>query len=154
MEQKKSLILIVDDNEVILKTISLKLKANNYDAVTAIDGSQALAAVRERKPDLILLDISFPPDVASGGGVPWDGFRMLEWFHRIDEAKDTPIIIITAGDAVKYKAHAIASGAAAFFQKPINTDELVEVIQQTLAGPKKATVAQTSAGGGALKMAS
>jgi CheY-like chemotaxis protein len=143
MEQKKSLILIVDDNEVILKTLSLKLKANNYNVVTAIDGSQALAVVRKQKPDLILLDISFPPDVASGGGVPWDGFRILEWFHRLEEAKNIPIFIITSGEAAKYRERAIAAGASAFFNKPINNAELLAIIEQILSAQKKETFAQT-----------
>ena len=92
MQQKT--ILIIDDNEVILKTLSMKLKAKDYRVETALDGSEALSAVRKIRPDLILLDISFPPDVAHGGGVPWDGFRMLEWFSRMDEAKNTPVITI------------------------------------------------------------
>jgi CheY-like chemotaxis protein len=130
MDQKKTLVLIVDDNEVILRTLSLKLKSQDYDVVTALDCSQALGVVRSRRPDLILLDISFPPDVGHGGGVPWDGFRMLEWFRRIDEAKNTPIIIITGGDAGKFKDRALAAGAAAFFPKPINNDELLSVIEK------------------------
>lgn len=142
MDRKKILILIVDDNEVILKTLSFKLKANNYDVVTALDGSQALSAVRNQKPNLILLDISFPPDVAHGGGVPWDGFRMIDWFRRIDEAKDTPIIIITGGDASECKDRALAAGAVAFFRKPIDNDELVTTIQKVLSEHKKETIAQ------------
>ncbi|MEI9865127.1 MAG: response regulator [Limisphaerales bacterium] len=68
---KAKRILIVDDNEVILKTVSLKLQGAGYKVVTALDGAEAVAAVRREAPDLILLDISFPPDV---GGVEWDGF--------------------------------------------------------------------------------
>src|SRR5438105_2044489 len=64
-------VLVVDDNKVILKTLSLKLSANGYAIVTAEDGAAAVRAVRSEKPDLILLDVSFPPDVAHGGGVPW-----------------------------------------------------------------------------------
>ena len=51
MDQKKPVILVVDDNEVILRTLSMKLKANDYDDVTAMDGSEALAAVRKQRPD-------------------------------------------------------------------------------------------------------
>ena len=63
-------ILVVDDNEVILKTLSLKLGSAGYSVVTAIDGSAAVACARREKPDLILLDISFPPDVAHSDGIP------------------------------------------------------------------------------------
>jgi DNA-binding response OmpR family regulator len=141
MDLKKALILIVDDNEVVLKTLSMKLTANDYEVVTALDGSQALSVVRRQRPDLILLDISFPPDVGHGGGVPWDGFRMIEWFSRMDEVKTTPVIIITAGDAAKYKDRALAAGAAAFFQKPINNDELLATINKILGTHVEETTA-------------
>ena len=127
------MVLVVDDNEVILRTLAFTLKASGYEVVTATDGSQALAAARRQKLDLILLDISFPPDVAHGGGVPWDGFRILEWFNRMAEAKDVPVIIITSSDASKYRDKALAAGATAFFQKPVNTEELIAEIQKIIA---------------------
>src|ERR1043165_8886949 len=88
-------ILVVDDDAIIIRTLSFKLKSNGYDVLTAVDGSEAVATVRREKPDLILLDLSFPPDVAFGGGVPWDGFLIMDWVRRIEELKHTPIIIIT-----------------------------------------------------------
>src|ERR1051326_7105185 len=112
MNRKK--ILIVDDNEVIVKTLSLKLKANDFDVVTAIDGSEAVSAVRKDKPDLILLDISFPPDVAHGGGVPWDGFLIMDWLKRMEEAKNVPVIIITGGDDAKVRERSLAAGAVGY----------------------------------------
>lgn len=138
MTRKK--ILIVDDNEVILKTLSLKLKAGDYDVLTAIDGSEAVSAARTKKPDLILLDISFPPEVS---GVPWDGFRIIQWLKRMDETKGIPIIIITGSDAAQYRTRALAEGAVAFFQKPVNNDELIGAIKQILgATPVEAAAAQ------------
>jgi CheY-like chemotaxis protein len=127
-------IMVVDDNEVILKTISLKLKGVGYQVVTAQDGSEAMSVVRMEKPDLILLDITFPPNIA---GVPWDGFRIMEWLHRVDESRKIPIIIITGDEEVKNKERAIASGAVAFFHKPINHDDLLKVIHATLDGSSK-----------------
>lgn len=126
---KPAKILVVDDNEVIVKTISLKLKGAGYQVATAQDGAQAMSVVRMEKPDLILLDITYPPDVA---GVPWDGFRIMEWLHRVDESRKIPIIIITGGDDVKNKERAMASGAVAFFHKPINHDDLLKVVRATL----------------------
>ena len=123
MNRKK--ILIVDDNEVILRTLSLKLKAAGYEIITAKEGSDAVSAIRLKKPDLILLDISFPADFSS---VPWDGFRIIQWLRRTEEAKNVPIMIITAGDVEKFKDKALAEGAVAFFQKPINNDELLSTI--------------------------
>jgi CheY-like chemotaxis protein len=122
-------VLVVDDNEIILKTISLKLQGAGYQVITALDGSEAVAAARKQNPDLILLDISFPPDV---GGVEWDGFRIMEWFHRLEEAKKIPVIIITGGEDSRSKDRAVASGAVAFFHKPIDHDDLLKVIRATL----------------------
>ena len=145
MNKKK--ILVVDDNQVILKTISLKLESHGYDVRTAEDGAGAVSVTRKEKPDLILLDLSFPPDVGNGGGVPWDGFLIMQWLRRLDEAKHIPIIVVTGGDPVKYKDRAIAAGASGFFHKPINNDELMAVVQQTLAATdrKKEAVAAPAA---------
>ena len=122
-------ILVVDDNVIIIKTISLKLQGAGYRVVSAMDGAEAMAAVRKETPDLILLDISFPPDV---GTVPWDGFRIMEWFHRLDMARKIPIIIITGSEDVKTKDRATQSGAVAYFQKPIEHDYLLKVVRATL----------------------
>jgi CheY-like chemotaxis protein len=126
-------ILIVDDSPVILKTLSMKLKGQGYDVLTANDGSVAVSTARREKPDLILLDITFPPDVAHGGGVPWDGFLIMGWLKRMDEAKDIPVFMITGGDPERYKTRAMAAGAVGFFHKPINNEELLEAIRQKLA---------------------
>ncbi len=122
------IILVVDDDAVIIKTTSSKLKAQGYEVATATDASEAMSAVRQHRPDLILLDISFPPDV----GVDWDGFKIMTWLRRVEEAKDIPIIVITGGDPAKYKERSLATGAAAFFNKPIQHDELLSVIAQVL----------------------
>jgi CheY-like chemotaxis protein len=130
MEGNSAKILVVDDNEVIVKTICLKLKGAGYQVATAQDGAEAMSIVRMEKPDLILLDITFPPDVA---GVPWDGFRIMEWLHRVDESRRIPIVIITGGEDIKNKDRAMASGAVAFFHKPINHDDLLKVVRATLS---------------------
>jgi len=122
-------ILVVDDNEIVIKTISLKLQGAGYRVVSAMDGSEAVALARRENPDLILLDISFPPEVT---GVPWDGFRIMEWFHRLDTAKKIPIIIITGSEDPRTKERATQSGAVAFFQKPIEHDYLLKVVRATL----------------------
>jgi len=125
-------ILVVDDSIVILKTLSMKLKSSGYHVLTAADGATAVSTVRRERPDLILLDITFPPDVAHGGGVPWDGFLIINWLRRMDEAKDIPIILITGTDPAQFKDRAVEAGVAGYFQKPINNDELLATIRQTL----------------------
>ena len=127
-------ILVVDDNEIVIKTISLKLQGAGYQVLTAMDGAAAVAIARKETPDLILLDLSFPPDVA---GVPWDGFRIMEWFHRLDAAKKIPIIVITGSEDPKDKERATNTGAVAFFQKPLEHDYLLKVVRATLGDAVK-----------------
>lgn len=119
----------MDDDAVVIRALSIKLKANGYEVLTAMDGAGAVKAVRTQRPDLILLDITFPSDVNT---VSWDGFLIMEWFKRLEEAADIPIIVISAGNSDKYKSQAKAAGAAAFFHKPISHDELFAYIRRKL----------------------
>jgi CheY-like chemotaxis protein len=136
-DQKKK-ILVIDDNEIILKTTSMKLQSAGYQVTTALDGSEGVSLVRKEKPDLVLLDITFPPDVS---GVSWDGFRIMDWLHRVDETKKIPIIVISGVVEEKNKQRAAASGAIAFFPKPVNFDEMIKVIRATLASAETAPAA-------------
>lgn len=138
----KKTILVVDDNAIILKTITLKLESKGYRVVTAMDGSEAVASVRKENPDLILLDVSFPSDVT---GVPWDGFRVMQWFRRLETSAKIPIIIITGSDDPKFKDRAVSGGAAAFFHKPIDHEDLLKVIASTLSAPPSATPPSSAA---------
>jgi DNA-binding response OmpR family regulator len=125
-------ILIVDDNPVILKTLGMKLRSSGFEVLVAEDGAKAVSTVRREKPDLILLDICFPPDVGHGGGVAWDGFLILNWLRRMDEAVNTPIIIITGEDPAKYKQRCLSAGVAEFLTKPVDPDHLLQTIYQVL----------------------
>lgn len=128
-QQKK--ILIVDDSVIVRKTLGMKLKSSGYDILEAADGGTAVSTARHEKPDLILLDISFPPDVAHGGGVSWDGFLIMAWLKRMDETKNIPVFIITGSTEETHKTRSGAAGAAGFFQKPINNEELLAAIRRT-----------------------
>jgi CheY-like chemotaxis protein len=136
-------ILIVDDSVVILKTLSAKLKGHGYQVFTAVEGSEAVSTVRRERPDLILLDINFPPDVAHGGGVAWDGFLIMSWLRRMDEAVNTPVLIITGNAREESRERCFKAGVSGYFQKPINIEELVATITK-LIGDKKSD----PAGGG------
>ena len=124
-------ILVVDDNPVVLKAFDLKLKSIGFKVITATDGSSAVSTARQEKPNIIVLDISFPPDVGSSG-LQWDGFSIMEWMRRFKEVADIPVIIITSSDPAKYKERALAAGAVGFFQKPIDHEEFLATIQKVL----------------------
>ena len=130
MAQKR--ILIVDDDPILVRGLTRVLNDAGYDILTAKDGSEAVSVARHEKPDLILLDVLFPPDVEHGGGIAWDGFLIMDWLRRQEETKSVPIFMITMGDTEKYRNIAFARGAAAFFHKPIDRDELLTAVRQTL----------------------
>src|SRR5690348_8194553 len=89
-------ILVVDDNEVVLKAFELKFNALGFQVYKATDGAAAVSCARHEKPDVIVLDINFPPDVGSSG-LQWDGFNIMQWLQRFKEVADIPVIIITSG---------------------------------------------------------
>ena len=126
---KKKKILVVDDDAVVIKALSIKLQANGFHVLTAKDGGTAIRTVRTERPDLILLDITFPADVNT---VSWDGFLIMEWLKRLEEADSVPIVIISAGNSEKCKLRAREAGAAAFFHKPICHEELFRYIRRML----------------------
>ena len=125
-------ILVVDDDQVILKTLSMALISNGYQVFTAADGPGAATIVTRERPDLILLDLLFPPDAVNVGGALQDGFFIIEWLRRMGEAGDIPIIIISGDKSVKNKKNALATGAVGFFPKPIDRIALLATIRATL----------------------
>jgi CheY-like chemotaxis protein len=128
-------ILVVDDDRVTLLATGRKLSSFGYHVITASDPADTISAVRSEKPDLVLLDVSFPPDVAHGGGVSWDGFLLVSWLRRMDEAKNTPIVMISVDDSSEQIKRARAVGASGFFPKPINYEGLATVLVQLLGEP-------------------
>jgi DNA-binding response OmpR family regulator len=130
MTTNKKKILVVDDDPVVVKAFTIKLKASNYEVLTASDGSTAVKIARTQRPDAILLDINFPDDF---GSVPWDGFRIMEWLKRIDGATNIPVFVISGGDAAKYQSKAREIGAVGYFQKPIIHEELIAELERVLS---------------------
>ena len=121
-------ILVVDDNPVVLKALASTLESNGYTVFTALDGAEAFNIVRREKPDLLLLDIFFPPDVA-GSGNTWDAFLIMRWLQRMDEVRDTPVVVISVAETEKYRDRCLAAGARAFLHKPVDPRELLDTVQ-------------------------
>ena len=126
-------VLIIDDDPVILKTASMRLKAKGYEVATATEGAEALQLLRDGAPDLILLDINFPADI---GGVPWDGFSLLRWLRTSGLGNIAPVMMIT-GDAAPYRKRAAAMGVAAIYSKPLDYEQLLAQMQRVLESRAK-----------------
>ena len=128
----RKVILLIDDNLVFQKAMLMKLRAYGYDVMTAEDGSAALGAIARLKPDLILLDLNFPPDVANGGGLGWDGFLILRWLRRTREAVDVPVIAVTGGDLSLYRERCKEAGVLDLLPKPLDHELLMTKIRAVL----------------------
>lgn len=133
-EIKSRKILIVDDDAVILKTLSMKLSHVGYQVINATDGADAIRAMREEQPDLIILDIHYPPDVPHGGGVPWDGFILMRWLRAMERGPRIPVIFITGSLSPAFKQKALAVGGLGLFEKPIDHPRLLALIEKGLSG--------------------
>ncbi len=125
-------VLIVDDNAVLIKALSNVLEPAGFQILEAEDAAAAVSIVRRERPDLVLLDISFPPDVAHGGGLAWDGFQIMTWLSRMEEAKGVPIVIISGSEAAKFKDRALKGGAVAYLQKPFEPEDVLKAVRQVL----------------------
>ena len=138
VQRKK--ILVADDNKMILKAVSVVLQSKGYEVITAADGAAVVSIVDREIPDLILLDLLFPPD-AMDVGMHWDGFAIMRWLRNMSEARDIPIIIISGAEPAKYESHSLSAGARAFLRKPLDMDELVATVRGVLAGNQTPTAA-------------
>jgi DNA-binding response OmpR family regulator len=127
MENHK--ILIVDDDPDLRQALRLRLRANQYDTVNAGDGYSAIAVAYKERPDLIILDLGLPAG---------DGFVVLDRLQRDDRLSKIPVIVLTARDPQSSEKKSLVAGAAAFFQKPADNNELLEVIRATLRNHNQA----------------
>ncbi len=117
-------ILIVDDDPDLRQALRLRLRANHYETVNAVDGYSAIAQAYKEHPNLIILDIGLPAG---------DGFVVLDRLQKDDKLSTIPVIVLTARDAQSAERLVLQSGAAAFFQKPADNTELLNVIRATLS---------------------
>jgi two-component system KDP operon response regulator KdpE len=118
-------ILLVDDDPDLLRALRLRLRANNYEVNTASDGYAAIASAQKDRPSLIILDLGLPVG---------DGFVVLDRLQNSDALAGIPVIVLSARDPQNNEERALRSGAAAFFQKPADNEELLNVIRTNL-GP-------------------
>jgi two-component system cell cycle response regulator DivK len=123
-------ILVVDDNPVALKVLSLALRPKFYEVFTAIDGPEAFAIVRQEKLDLILLDIFYSTDGFESGNT-WDAFLIIHWIKRTNpQARRIPIIVISGADPAEFKDRCLAAGAVGYLRKPINRTVLLDAVEK------------------------
>ncbi|MEO8258725.1 MAG: response regulator [Acidobacteriota bacterium] len=122
MSTKK--ILLVDDDQDLLRGMAISLKAGGYDVVSARDAISAVSTARSAEPDLIVLDIGL-----SGG----DGFLVMERLN--DLLTLVPVIVVSATELGPNRQRALEAGAQAFFPRPVDRTAFMAAVRQALESP-------------------
>lgn len=113
-------VLVIEDDEAILKLIRRSLAYEGYQVVTATDGPSGLTVARDNPPDLVVLDLMLP------------GLDGLEVCRRLRSGGPTPIIILTAKDSINDRVMGLDMGADDYMVKPFNLDELLARVRALL----------------------
>ena len=126
---EKKLILVVDDDPDLVEAVSMKLESENYRVARAYDGNEAWEKIKEERPALIVLDVMMPEK---------DGYTVCRELKSDPEYKDISVILLTAvGEAVPSTTYTHMDGKTAladdFIPKPIDMDELMEIIRQDIS---------------------
>ncbi len=128
-------IMIVDDDPDLRMALKVRLRANHFETISASDGYSAIALAQKERPDLVILDLGLPAG---------DGYVVLKRMQQSDTLSDIPIIVLTARDPQMNEDRSLDAGAAAFFQKPVDNNELLEMIRTSLHLPPLPTQAWPS----------
>ena len=121
-------ILIVEDDVRIAEALGVRLRCAGYDVVTAGDGFTGLKMTMTHKPDLIVLDIMMPVGM---------GFSVAERLKSLGLG-EIPVVFITASKRAGLRKTAQQLGAAGFFEKPYDAEELLSAISLILGGSPSA----------------
>jgi len=113
-------VLVVDDDAKTVEVVSLYLKHDGYRVLAAYDGNKALRLAKERRPDLVVLDIMLP------------GIDGLEICRTLRAESDVPIIMLTARTEEEDKLKGLDLGADDYIVKPFSTRELAARIRAVL----------------------
>ena len=107
MNKKK--ILLVEDEKVLIETVTLRLEANGYEVIPAYDGFEGLEKAKKEKPDLIILDLMLPK---------MDGYKVCGLLKADTRYNKIPIIMFTARAQESDKKMGKEVGADAYITKP------------------------------------
>lgn len=125
MSEEKHTILVVDDSEVIRRSLKNFFSDYNFDVVTCSDGYEGIQAAAEFKPSLIFLDLMMPN---------FDGVKMLQVLKVLEGLKTIPVIIISGNTNRSNVLSVIEAGAERVMSKPLQKEIIIKNINEML-GP-------------------
>ena len=119
----KTLALVVDDSITMRKVTRRVLEGYDFEVMTARDGVEAVEQMRDRVPDLLLLDIEMQR---------MDGYQVAEHVRTDARLRHIPIIMITSRAGKKHRERGKQAGANAYLSKPYKEAELIDEVKQLL----------------------
>ena len=122
-------VLLVEDNDDNRNVYSLLLRHVGYEVVEATDGQSAIEAVLERKPDLILLDISIPKI---------DGWTVARMLKDAPATCHIPLVAVTAHAFQRDRQIAADIGFAEYLPKPVEPRDVARCVERLIGGPQVA----------------
>ncbi|MGE0144978.1 MAG: two-component system response regulator [Planctomycetota bacterium] len=114
-------VLIIEDEKLIIVSTQMVLEAAGFRVEAAVNGDEGVQKARSARPDLILLDIMMP-------GI--DGWETLTRLKRDPETSGIPVIVFTAREHSRGHQKSTEMGAADYFRKPFEPDELIELVEK------------------------
>jgi CheY-like chemotaxis protein len=117
-------ILVVEDYEDVRCMLKVLLESEHFRVLEAGSGAEALKVIRSGRPDVILMDLALPG---------FDGFETIRRIRQIDGFQNSPIIVLTAYSGQSVYDTAFHAGATYFMGKPVDFDELAELLEQILS---------------------
>lgn len=120
---KKNRILVVEDEESLLKLESILLSSKGYNVTGVMDGKSALEEVMAHRPDLVILDIMLPE---------MDGFEVCRRIKENPATSAIPVVMLTAKKNSQDVARGTEVGADAYLTKPFKSAKVIEVIENLL----------------------
>ena len=129
----------MDDEPHIVRLIQVNLERQGYQVETANNGAQALAKIRESRPDLLVSDVMMPE---------MDGFELLANVRRDPMLMDLPVIMLTAKAQDKDVMTGYQTGADMYLTKPFNPAELIAFAKRILSSHQEGGEKVYDLGGG------
>lgn len=126
-------ILVVDDEQEIVISLTMRLKANRYDVISANDSYTATQKAILEQPDLIILDIGMPCK---------SGHEVVQVLGRNPKTRDIPVIFLTAHTSTEDYRLAMEAGVEKYITKPFLPKELMEAVRELITQPR--AVAQSN----------
>jgi two-component system, chemotaxis family, chemotaxis protein CheY len=117
-------ILVVDDYSTSQRLLGFILRQNNHTVVTAIHGLSALEQLAKMPVDLVITDLSMPE---------MDGLTLLQQLRADPRLMNLPVIILTGSAYEQDNARTKAAGATSFLTKPVESEELISMVNRLLS---------------------